>query len=112
MERNREGRRGANGSANVSSSRRLRTSTVKDVSEDGSQNSRLQKSRKGGLYSRKRRNCRSSHEESQQLLHTGQSDERDESFEDTAMAAFEDDADLQPPAIRRGSGKLKIHMKV
>lgn len=111
MERNREGRRGGNGSANVSSSRRLRTSTVKDVSEDERQNSRLQKSRKGGLYSRKRRNCRSSHEESQQLLHTGQSDERDENFEDTAMAASEDDADLQPPAIRRGSGKLKIHMK-
>lgn len=111
MERNREGRRGGNGSANVSFSRRLRTSTVKDASEDESQNSRSQKSRKGGLYSRKRRNCRSSHDESQQLLHTGQSDERDESFEDTAMAVSDEDADLQPPAIRRRSGKLKIHMK-
>lgn len=108
MERNREGRRGGSGSANVSSSRRLRTSTVKDASEDESQNSRLQKSRKGGLCSRKRRNCRSSHDESQQLLHTGQSDE---SFEDTAMAGSDEDADLQPPAIRRRSGKLKIHMK-
>lgn len=111
MERNREGRRGGNGSANVSSSRRLRTSTVKDASEDDSQNSRLQKSKKGGFYSRKRRNCRSFHDESQQLLHTGQSDERDDSFEETAMAVSEEDADLQPPAIRRGSGKLKIHMK-
>ncbi|XP_057872999.2 uncharacterized protein LOC131079129 isoform X2 [Cryptomeria japonica] len=107
MERNREGRRGGNGSGNVSSSRRPRTFGFRDASEDESQNSRFH-SKKESHGSRKRKNCRSSNGE----YHLGQSEERDENYEDsTVMAASEEDDDLPPPTVGRQAGKLKIHLK-
>eukprot|EP01018_Ginkgo_biloba_P035689 Gb_35693 [translate_table: standard] len=109
MERTREGRRGGNGSGNVSASRRPRTSGLREVFEDDNQHSRLQ-SRKDGPISRKRRIQRDSLDELQKG-HQGRSHEMEESFEDTEMAGSEEDDDLPPPTIRRRSGKLKIHFK-
>eukprot|EP01018_Ginkgo_biloba_P035692 Gb_35694 [translate_table: standard] len=81
---------------------------VSVLTQDESQNSRLQ-SRKGGFSSRNRRNQRSSEDDLHQ--HQGRSNEMDESLEDTEIAGSEEEDDLPPPRISRRSGKLKIHLK-